>query len=108
RAEDDDLGPLEGRRLVLSLERSVEVRRHGLELRGAGVDHLVGRTDVPVTPTVANALGHLVEQRAHLTIRESKPLGATRERRGELTGRQQLALALDDIEQFPQEELVDT
>ena len=105
-AEHDDLLAWQRVGFVLGLECAVEVRRNGLELGGAGIDHLVGRADVPCEAPLADALGHLVEQRADLAVGKAEPFGASRERGGELLRLQQLTLALDQVQQLVQEEAV--
>ena len=73
-ADDERLGA--GRRLglVLLLVGAVKVGRERLELRGAGVDHLVHGADVPVLAQAANLLRGHVCQLAHHGVGESQPL----------------------------------
>ena len=73
-ADDEHLLARERQRLVLLLVGAVEVRRHRLELGGAGIDHLVDGAHVPVLAQVAHLLRQPVRQRRDLHVGEAEAL----------------------------------
>ena len=95
------------RRLVLLLVGAVEVRRHRLELRGAGVDHLVDGAQVPVLAQVAHLLRQTVGQRADLHVGEAETLGVPEQVPASCGSAEQPPLHLDDVLQAVDEPGVD-
>ena len=82
-ADDDGLPAGQGRSLVFLLVGAVVVGSNRLKLGGAGVHHLVHRTQVPALAQVPHLFGQHVGQGAHLDIGEAQPLGPVQQIRSQ-------------------------
>ena len=82
-ADDDGLPAGQGRSLVFLLVGAVVVGSNRLKLGGAGVHHLVHRTQVPALAQVPHLFGQHVGQGAHLDIGEAQPLGTVQQVRSQ-------------------------
>ena len=89
-ADDEGLGARRRLGLVLLLVGAVEVGCERLELRGAGVDHLVHGADVPVVAEAANLVRGHVCQLANYVVGESQPLGLPEQLAVQVGGEQPL------------------
>ena len=73
-AQDDDLRPVRGARLVLPFVGRIIVGRVGLELRGAGVHQLVNRLDSPFEAPPADVPFPGFPELAQAAVGEAPPL----------------------------------
>ena len=76
-AEDDDFFPRGGLGLVLRFVGGVEIRRTGLELRGAGINALVDRTDFQSVASLPHRSLAAAGQLRDLTVGETFAFPAT-------------------------------
>ena len=105
-AQHQDAGAIRLHRLVLHLVGRVEVRGRGVELAGAGVDHLVDRLDTGLDSTVAYLIGGPAPEVGNGRIGEAVALGDPESFRIIGAGPQPL-LDLEDVGDLVEEEDVD-
>ncbi len=98
--------PGSGDGFVLLLVGAVEVRRRGVELGGAGVDHLVDGPDAPLYADEPHLLGEAVGEDADLLVGEAHPLGLPQQVGREGLGQEAL-LHGDDVRHLVEEPGVD-
>ena len=108
RPATDDDGLLAGLRqsLVLLLVGAVEVRRRGVELGRARIDHLVHGADVPLVAQRAHLLRQSIAERGDLPVGEPHALGGAQQIRRQRLG-QQAFLHADDVHQLVDEPHID-
>ena len=102
-AEHDGLASRERQRLVLLLVRRVEVRRHRLELGGAGVHHLVHRPDPPLRAEMPHVGWKDADERRDVGVGVAQALRAAQQPRRRRLPLQLLFREADDRAQLPQE-----
>jgi len=108
-AKDHDLAPRGRFCLALALIRRVQVRRGGLELGAAGVDHLVDRVDALRLAVLAELGLRHAGDRGHVLVAEAELLGLLEHGGlGQLAlVLQKLALERDDVLDVVQEPRID-